>query len=170
MPTSAQQVTDWAAGQQAFAAIGCAACHVPALALRSTVFSFAPRDGGPSTRIDLATHGAEPRIGEARDDGSYRVYLFSDLKRHVVGPHLREARAYRGISQAAFLTRPLWGVARSRPYMHDARAPTLEEAILAHSGEATAARDAYAALDDQARAPIRIYLTSLTRAPRLVSP
>jgi CxxC motif-containing protein (DUF1111 family) len=85
-----------------------------------------------------------------------------------MGPGLAEPRADRGVAGAMFLTRPLWGVARSRPYLHDGRAATLEDAILLHGGEAQAARDAFAKLLDSERAPLRIFLTTLTRAKRLV--
>lgn len=165
MPAEPHLVAQWLEGQQRFASIGCASCHVPSLPLRSTVFTL---PGG--VRVDLAVDGADPRIERPAEGGDYRVYLFSDLKRHVVGPNLREPRPYRGVSGAEMVTRPLWGVARSRPYLHDARAPTLDQAILEHSGEATEARNRYAELDDPGRAPIRVYLTSLTRAPRMVSP
>ncbi len=165
MPSEAHLVAGWLEGQRRFEAIGCARCHVPSLPLRSTVYTL---PGG--VRVDLATDGAEPRIARPAEGGPHRVYLFSDLKRHVVGPNLREPRPYRGVGGADMITPPLWGIARSRPYLHDARAPTLEDAILEHSGEATEARNRYAALDDAGRAPIRIYLTSLTRAPRMVAP
>jgi len=36
---------------------------------------------------------------------------------------------------AEWRTPPLWGVARSAPYLHDGRAPTLEEAIRLHGGQ-----------------------------------
>ena len=81
----------------------------------------------------------------------------------------REHVADRGVPGNLFLTRPLWGVARSRPYLHDGRAPTLEDAILQHGGEAQAARDAYAALGDPERGSVRVFLTSLSRAKRLVT-
>jgi CxxC motif-containing protein (DUF1111 family) len=98
------------------------------------------------------------------------VHLFSDLKRHDVGPQLKETRADRGVAREQFLTRPLWGLARSRPYMHDGRAPTIEDAIRFHAGEAQAEREAYDALTEAERAGIRIYLTALTRARRMISP
>jgi CxxC motif-containing protein (DUF1111 family) len=60
-------------------------------------------------------------------------------------------------------------VARSRPYLHDARAALLEDAILQHGGEAQGARDAYAALGDPDRGALRLLLTTLTRAPRMVT-
>jgi CxxC motif-containing protein (DUF1111 family) len=39
-----------------------------------------------------------------------------------------------------------------------------------HGGEAAAARDAYLALDEPGRASIRVYLASLSRAPKLFVP
>jgi CxxC motif-containing protein (DUF1111 family) len=45
-----------------------------------------------------------------------------------------------------FLTRNLWGIGSTAPYMHDGRATTLTEAILEHGGEGAAARDAFARL------------------------
>jgi CxxC motif-containing protein (DUF1111 family) len=87
-----------------------------------------------------------------------------------MGPDLAEARPDRGVPGQLFVTRPLWGVARSRPYLHDAHAPTLEDAILLHGGEAQASRDAYAAMTDPERAAIRVLLTSLTRARRMIVP
>ena len=68
-----------------------------------------------------------------------------------------------------FLTRPLWGVSRSRPYLHDGRAATLERAILDQAGEAQAARDGYDVLNDLDRGTVRLVLTSLTRAKRMVA-
>ena len=170
LPTDQDQVLLWAKGQARFAAIGCAACHVPSLPLDSTRFVLSSREGGDAIAVDLAAAGAEPRIAPAADGSGYRVALFSDLKRHDVGQALAEPRPDRGALAAQFLTRPLWGLARSRPYLHDARAPTLEDAILLHGGEAQEARDAYAALTEPERAPIRVYLMSLTRARRMVSP
>jgi CxxC motif-containing protein (DUF1111 family) len=160
----------WSEGRARFQALGCAGCHVPSLPLRSTRFSLASRDGGPPVEVDLAKDGAAPRIAQPAEGGGYVVHLFSDLKRHDVGLQLMESRADRGAARELFLTRPLWGVARSRPYMHDARAPTLEDAILYHAGDAQASRDAFAALTEPERAPVRVYLTSLTRARRMISP
>jgi CxxC motif-containing protein (DUF1111 family) len=69
-----------------------------------------------------------------------------------------------------FLTRPLWGLAETAPYLHDGRAPTVHEAIVFHGGEAAVARDAYLALDDSGRASLRVFLMSLSRQPKLFLP
>lgn len=54
--------------------------------------------------------------------------------------------------------------------MHDGRAPTIQDAIRFHAGDAQAEREAYDALTEAERASIRIYLTALTRARRMISP
>lgn len=162
-------VTLWARGRLDFEALGCASCHVPELPLDDSRFVLPHRYGGPPLVIDLVREGAEPPLEPAAEDGALRVRLYSDLRRHRMGPALAEARAEADVPADEFLTPPLWGVARSRPYLHDGRAPTLEDAILLHGGEAQAAADAYAALDDAARAPLRVFLTSLVRARRLVA-
>lgn len=160
----------YATGRARFTELGCASCHVPELPIGGTALTLAGRDADSSITVDLATEGAMPRIAPDAQTGSFVVRLFSDLKRHDMGPLLAEARADRGVDGVLFLTRPLWGAARSRPYLHDAHAPTLEDAILLHGGEAQKARDAFAALKEEERAPIRVFLTSLTRARRMISP
>lgn len=168
MPERSDFLALWPTGQAQFRELGCATCHVPSLPLDDTTYRIEVA-GGRAIAIDLAKHGAAPRI-TVGDDGVARVHLFSDLRRHVMGPNLREARSYKRVLGSHFITRPLWGIARSRPYLHDARAQTIDTAIMMHSGEAQKARDAYAALDDQDRGPLRIYLMSMTRGARVSSP
>jgi CxxC motif-containing protein (DUF1111 family) len=98
------------------------------------------------------------------------VHLFSDLKRHDMGDALATPAAQGTIPASVFLTRPLWGLAETAPYLHDGRAPTIDDAIRMHGGEAAAARDKYLALDDDGRASVRVYLASLSRAPKLFVP
>lgn len=169
-PEDAYLVTLWAQGRADFDILGCARCHVPELPLDSSRVVLDHRYGGPSLVVDLAREGAEPRLVSAAEDGSLRVRLYSDLRRHRMGPALAEDRAQEGAAADEFLTPPLWGVARSRPYLHDGRAPTLEDAILLHGGEAQASASAFAELDDAGRAPLRVFLASLVRARRLVTP
>lgn len=168
-PSDSNGALLWADGRARFTSLGCASCHVPAMALGSTRFVLPSRGGGAGVTVDLAREGAEPRLTASAVDGKMRAPLFSDLKRHDLGPALAEPRADRGVEGRLFLTRPLWGVARSGPYLHDGRAPTLEDAVLAHGGEAQAARDAFAALDDAQRGSLRTFLISLTRARRMVT-
>ena len=75
--------------------------------------------------------------------------LFSDLKRHKMGILLRERDGFRQSTDVAgitvpedeFLTRPLWGVADTGPWLHDGRAHSLEEAILLHQSDGSEAND-----------------------------
>ena len=163
----------WAAGRSLFDEIGCAGCHVPTLELENTKLDVRePDPKGTTLIIDVAKDGDGPKI-EPKYGGHvtpYLVHLFSDLKRHDTGPALATASAQGAIPAQVFLTRPLWGLAETAPYLHDGRAPTVHEAIVLHGGEASAARDAYLALDEQGRAGVRVFLTSLSRAPKLFAP
>ncbi len=166
----------FAAGRTAFDRIGCATCHVPALELVDPKLDArAPQPPGedrPPFIVDVAKDGDGPKV-EPKYGGrttTYLVHLFSDLKRHDMGPDLASPTAQGSIPASAFLTRPLWGLAETAPYLHDGRAPTVNEAIILHGGEATAARDAYLALDEDGRASVRVFLASLGREPKLFVP
>lgn len=58
-------------------------------------------------------------------------------------------------------TPPLWGIAATAPYLHDGRAATLEDAILAHGGEAESAMVAYSALEYASQRELLDFLASL---------
>lgn len=169
LPARQDMLNQWSRGQGLFETIGCAGCHVPSLPLNDSTWRLPDRAGGPELRVDLLTESAEPRLARAAD-GSVSAWLFSDLRRHRMGPELADSRDTGEVAADSFLTPPLWGLARSRPYLHDGRAPTVQAAILAHGGEAKGARDAYKALPNSDQYPVRIYLASLNRAPRLVAP
>ncbi len=84
--------------------------------------------------INLFSDGDKPR-------GSNLVEVFSDLKRHDLGPGLADPHdEEHGLPRSVFLTRPLWGLAETPPYLHDGRAATIPEAILAH-GERRSRRE-----------------------------
>jgi parallel beta-helix repeat protein len=76
--------------------------------------------------------------------GTARVY--SDLLLHDMGGTLADGMVRSVATGSEYRTAPLWGVAASGPYLHDGRAPTLEQAIGLHDGEAAAARDRFLAL------------------------
>ncbi|MGA7218803.1 MAG: di-heme oxidoredictase family protein [Candidatus Sulfotelmatobacter sp.] len=87
-----------------------------------------------------------PRL-PANADGTVDVPLFSDLKRHNMGtllsdpppPQISQGTDVANINTEApqYLTRPLWGVADTGPWLHDGRALTLTEAILMHGDTAS---------------------------------
>jgi hypothetical protein len=162
-------VSLWAAGRNAFDAVGCSTCHTPSLALATTTYALSSRIDGVDVALDLLDAGAEPRLTRDELTGTVLVPLLSDLRRHDMGDALADARDDRGVDRRRFVTPPLWGLARSRPYLHDGRAPTLHDAIMAHGGEAQSSRDAYAALGEVGQAPIRVFLVSQARDPRYVA-
>ena len=94
--------------------------------------------------------------------------LFSDLKRHEMGPALADPHDNEdGVPRSVWITRPLWGLAESAPYLHDGRAATIPEAIRAHGGEASRATEAFAALSREEQADVPVFLLSLTREPKV---
>ena len=168
MPSSAEWLQRWSRGEARFDAVGCAACHVRGMPLDASIYTLPDRQGGRSLEVDLVKDGAQPRL--QRGEQGLTLYVYSDFKRHAMGEGLAEARDSAGVAADQFMTPPLWGLARSRPYLHDGRAPDVESAILAHGGEAAAAAAAYAALDKEEKYELRLYLSALNRAPRLVTP
>jgi mono/diheme cytochrome c family protein len=151
-----------ARGAELFDKLGCAGCHVAELPLQSTVVSLGPLPRS-RPRLDLAPLlQSSGRVGRQPT-----VRLYSDLKMHDMGADLSEPRGYRGVPKQLWLTPPLWGLAASAPYLHDGRAGSIDAAILAHGGEAGAARDAYKALPYDDQGALRIFLQSLTRPAHL---
>lgn len=106
-------------GLRLFEEVGCADCHVPTLRT------------GPSEVAAL-------------DRRSFRIY--SDLLLHDMGPGL-EGICTPGASNREYRTEPLMGLRYRNVFLHDGRARRLMDAILAHGGEAEAARAAFAALN-----------------------
>lgn len=89
------------------------------------------------------------------------IPAYSDLLLHDMGPDLADGIVMKEASGSEFRTQPLWGIGAVGPYLHDGRASTIEEAILAHGGEAQAARDAFAAFSEQERDDVLEFLLSL---------
>src|SRR5262249_2524594 len=87
--------------------------------------------------------------------------LFSDLLLHDMGAELADGIVQGDATGAEFRTGPLWGIGKSAPSLHDGRAGTLDEAILAHGGEARAARDYFSGLLPDGRAAVIAFLNSL---------
>jgi CxxC motif-containing protein (DUF1111 family) len=111
-----------------------------------------------------------PRLESAR--GPLPVY--SDLLLHDMGSDLADGIAQGDATGSEYRTQPLWGLAAVGPYLHDGRATSITEAILAHGGESERARNLAAALDPQDMADLVAFLESLGGAnqytPGLVPP
>lgn len=100
--------------------------------------------------------------------GDALIPLYGDLKRHDMGPELAETINDEGIPASLFLTENLWGVGSTAPYLHDGRATTLAEAILAHGGEGAASRTAFVNLTLADQTAIIAFLNNLVlyKAPQ----
>ncbi|MFT7623293.1 MAG: hypothetical protein ACI9WU_002476 [Myxococcota bacterium] len=149
-PTAFEYTDQWAVGALVFDDIGCSSCH-RALTLDQPTLRLG------SLRVPLPVQAGTP------------VALFSDLRRHDMGPKLASQHVHNGVPRGQYLTRRLWGLNGSAPWLHDGRAPTLDHAISAHGGDALFAQLAFEALDPEDKGSLRIYLMSLRRPWRLVA-
>ena len=87
--------------------------------------------------------------------------LYSDLLLHTVLPDDALGIEDGAADMREFRTAPLWGVARTAPYLHSGEAADLDTAIRLHAGEATTSRDAYQALDEASRKALVAFLETL---------
>lgn len=107
-------------GAQLFEQVQCAACHVPTL----------------RTRADYPI----------RQLADIDAPVYTDLLLHDMGEALADGITDGQAESAYWRTAPLIGLRFFRTFMHDGRAGSVEEAILAHDGEARGAADAFRAL------------------------
>jgi CxxC motif-containing protein (DUF1111 family) len=130
-----------AAGEAAFRAAGCAACHMPTLVT-----------------------GAFPEVPEL---AGQTFHPFTDLLLHDMGEGLADGRPDFLAGGREWRTAPLWGMGLYPEtnghefLLHDGRARGPEEAILWHGGEAEGARDAFMALPAGDRAALLRFLRTL---------
>lgn len=128
-------------GGELFASIGCAACHTPHFET-----------------------GSDPRYPHLAGQA---IAPYTDLLLHDLGEGLADGREEHEASGSEWRTAPLWGVGLALEiddavgFLHDARARTVEEAILWHGGEATRSRDRFAALDVGDRGAVLAFVESL---------
>ncbi|MCG7391632.1 thiol oxidoreductase [Microvirga sp. ACRRW] len=93
------------------------------------------------------------------------VQAYTDLLLHDMGAGLDGGATEPGVASTEWRTAPLWGLSRilasGARFLHDGRAGTIEEAILAHGGEGSAARTRYIALERRERERLLAFLASL---------
>ncbi|HWE22821.1 MAG TPA: di-heme oxidoredictase family protein [Myxococcales bacterium] len=106
-------------GELVFFGIGCAFCHVPTLV-------------------------TGPNAVDAMDRKVFHPY--SDFLLHDMG-ELGDGIAQGDAGPREMRTAPLWGVSANATLLHDGRATTVSDAILAHDGQGRGARDRFASLD-----------------------
>jgi hypothetical protein len=175
-------------GERLFRQIGCATCHVPALPLSDQGWVYTEPNPynppgnlrlgeAPTLAIDLTNDelpGPRLRVNEL---GVVLVPAYTDLKLHDIcaGPddpngEGLDQQAVAGSSaffagNRKFITKKLWGLGNQGPYMHHGKFTTMREAILAHSGEALASRQAFEGLQSQQRDSILEFLKTLQVLP-----
>jgi CxxC motif-containing protein (DUF1111 family) len=132
-PPRAAQNRDTDDGEQTFDRIGCTACHVATM-----------RSGtSPISALDRKTY-----------------HPYSDFLLHDMGS-LGDDLEMGSATGREMRTTPLWGLRFVTRYMHDGRATTLDQAILAHEGQGRGARDRFAALSAQVKSKLMAFLQSL---------
>jgi hypothetical protein len=153
-------------GEELFAALGCASCHVPDWGLPAAAPAAvgpAPQPAGDRRffRIETRWNEAATRLegqlvlladrrGEQlipRREAFVVRGLYSDLKYHDLGEAFVQVQ-FDGSLVRRWRTTPLWGVASTAPYGHDGASLSLDEVIRRHGGEALESRKAYAALPE----------------------
>ena len=171
-------------GARTFERVGCAVCHVPEMKLKNSVFSEPSQspyfrelllpdgekavakgiDPAKAIRFDL-THDVigDFKIGLFQKDeaGMTRVQLFGDLQRHDLGAEDSESIDETGDGMSTWMTRNLWGMGSTAPYMHDGRATTMGQAIDSHGGEGAASRAMYYGLSTQEKDDLEKFLLNL---------
>lgn len=113
-----------------FQRIGCATCHVPAMQTGAN---------------------AVPALNHRT------VRAYTDLLLHDMGPGLADI-CLGAAKPSEFRTEPLMGLHLRTTFLHDGRATTVNDAILAHGGQAWGARQRFSALPAQERAALVRYL------------
>jgi CxxC motif-containing protein (DUF1111 family) len=128
-------------GEQLFASASCVKCHTPTL----TTSPYYP-------------------MTELRNQ---TIHPYTDLLLHDMGAGLADNMGEGIATGAQWRTPPLWsigltaGVSGGEAYLHDGRARSLEEAILWHSGEAEASKEAFRTMTASDRAALIKFLKSL---------
>ena len=165
-------------GRSTFISIGCAGCHIPDLTVNrdrrvadvETVYDPAK---GIFNRMFATATGLFTQTNDGSGFpslkspalGSFVVKnIFTDLKRHDLGPNFWE-RNWDGTVRKQLITTPLWGVGTTAPYGHDGRSINLTEVILRHGGEAQVARNNFAKLFPASQGAVMEFLNSLVLFP-----
>ncbi|MGH9454268.1 MAG: di-heme oxidoredictase family protein, partial [Terriglobia bacterium] len=183
-------------GERLFQQIGCATCHIPQLPLTNKGWIYTePNPYNPPGNLQLRASGyplsvdltsdalPQPRLHPV--NGIVRVPAYTDLKLHDItsgpdDPNSEPLNQNAAVGSKAFfagnrmfITRKLWGCANQGPFMHHGKFTTMREAVLAHSGEALASRQAFQASSDYDQGCLIEFLKTLQilppgPAPRLV--
>ncbi|WP_351010841.1 di-heme oxidoredictase family protein [Shewanella sp. S1-58-MNA-CIBAN-0166] len=134
-------------GARLFEQLNCSSCHTP---------SFVTKTSGDIGGLPMS----DSLKGQT-------IYPFSDLLLHDMGEGLADGRPDFLADGNEWRTRPLWGIGLTQTvnpqagFLHDGRAPTLEEAILWHDGESKTSKQDFMALTQAERDQVIAFLQSL---------
>jgi CxxC motif-containing protein (DUF1111 family) len=132
-PATAAGVAAAAAGKTLFNSLSCASCHTPTM------------NTGPNSSAALANKD---------------VALYSDLLLHDMGS-LGDGIAQGDASTSEIRTSPLWGLSARPRYLHDGRAATVTEAIVAHAGQGALAKTEWNQLSNTQQSELLAFLSTL---------
>jgi CxxC motif-containing protein (DUF1111 family) len=121
-------------GASLFQQIGCAVCHTPQ-------WMTAPNPAVPA--LDRKP-----------------VFAYSDFLVHDMGS-LNDNIGQAGAKPNEMKTAPLWGLRVSNPFLHDGRAATIDQAIIAHDGEGKISKTRYVSLTPAQKGSLLEFLNSL---------
>jgi CxxC motif-containing protein (DUF1111 family) len=120
-------------GEAVFLGIGCDACHVPAL---------------------------QTGLNDVAALNQVVFFPYSDFLVHDMGS-LNDGIAQPPATGQEMRTAPLWGARIRTSFLHDGRAKTIRDAILAHDGQGLAARNRFAQLTGREQAQLLEFIDSL---------
>ncbi len=136
-----QNDADVVAGKQLFLNVSCGKCHTPQLHTGHSPIS--PLSNKP-------------------------FFPYTDLLLHDMGPGLNDGYTEGTALPAEWRTPPLWGLGLSKNsqggqyfLLHDGRATSIEQAILAHGGEAEQSKNSFKQLTDTDKMKLIKFLESL---------
>jgi CxxC motif-containing protein (DUF1111 family) len=137
-------------GQQLFAQIGCAGCHITTVVTSSHPGRFIPPTTGGiplSAALDHALAHQE-------------IHPFSDFLLHDMGS-LGDGITSGAAGPTMMRTAPLWGVRSKVRFLHDGRTDSIAAAIELHDGQGRDSAARFDALGPADRAAVLRYLNSL---------
>jgi len=135
---------DAQAGQQIFAQIGCAICHVASITTAPT-----------GTVINGGTFTVPAALG------GKVIHPYGDFLLHDIGTGDGIVQNGPPDSMNKVRTAPLWGLRTRNRLIHDGASATQEQAILRHKGEASATKNKFVLLNAQQKAQVLAFLSAL---------
>jgi CxxC motif-containing protein (DUF1111 family) len=120
-------------GEILFNEVGCVNCHLP-------IMQTGPNEVAALNEVDF--------------------FPFSDFLVHDMGS-LNDGIGQSPATGQEMRTAPLWGARIRTSFLHDGRAKTIREAILAHDGQGLAARNRFAGLNERERASLLAFINTL---------